>query len=191
MINRHPFQFAAVFKKIHRACLVGVLSLLPVVFIAATPLAATESSAPIQVEADRMESFQQQSQVFFSGNVIARQDDFIIHADELTVHYAKPDGGKPAGDTVPQVETLTAKGNVKIIRENWVATGGSMNYIARERKVRLSDNAMVVQEKNKVTGDTIVLFLDEGKSVVEGSAKDGERVKAFIYPESDPAEEIR
>jgi lipopolysaccharide export system protein LptA len=35
-----------------------------------------------------------------------------------------------------------------------------------------------------VTGNRIVLYLDEGKTIVERSDPEGERVRAFIYPES-------
>jgi lipopolysaccharide export system protein LptA len=35
-----------------------------------------------------------------------------------------------------------------------------------------------------VSGEKIVLYLDEGKSVVESSSSEGERVKAYIYPSS-------
>jgi lipopolysaccharide export system protein LptA len=59
-----------------------------------------------------------------------------------------------------------------------------MDFNAEKRIVILSGNAKAWQEKNMVSGEKIILYLDEGRSVVERSTAEGERVKAFIYPES-------
>ena len=55
-------------------------------------------------------------------------------------------------------------------------------------RCRNTGNAKAWQGKNMVAGETIILYLDEGKSVVERSKEEGERVKALIYPASEPAE---
>ena len=71
---------------------------------------------------------------------------------------------------------------MKIVHEGWTATGNSMEFIAAERVATLTGGAKAWQDKNVVSGETIVLYLDEGKSLVEKSGREGERVKAFIYP---------
>jgi lipopolysaccharide export system protein LptA len=75
---------------------------------------------------------------------------------------------------------------VKIVQKDWVAVGDVMDYMEHERKAILSGNAKAWQGKNMVAGETIILYLDEGKSIVERSNEEGERVKALIYPESQP-----
>jgi lipopolysaccharide export system protein LptA len=151
-------------------------------------------SSPIQIEADRMESVQEKNVIIFSGNVEAKQDDLIIHADQMTVDYIKSQtadsagasGKQPATENQQKINKIIAKGNVKIVQSDWVAVGESMDYIEYDRKVILSGNAKAWQGKNMVAGETIILYLDEGKSIVERSDKEGERVKALIYPESEP-----
>ena len=162
-------------------------------------LAGQPGTHPIYIEADRMESDQQQDVVVFSGRVQARQDDVVIHADEMTVHYAtaKTDDAaekeateetgadNKAGESTitKNISTILARGNVKIVKGDWHATGDTMRYFADERKVQLTGNAKAWQDQNTITGAQIVMYLDEGRSVVERSGPNGQRVKAFIYTE--------
>ncbi len=150
---------------------------------------AKAAGQPIHIEADRMESFDRRSEVLFSGRVEATQGDIVMHADSMTVNYAQSGGAKQNGAAQSrQVEKLLAKGNVKIVsKAGWVATGQTVDYYARERKAILIGEAKVWQDNNMVTGDKIVLYLDEGKSIVERDPRqrEGHRVKAFIYPQGD------
>jgi lipopolysaccharide export system protein LptA len=140
---------------------------------------------PIQIEADRMETSRQGSRVVFSGNIAARQGNLVIHADEMTVVYG---ADSPAAEAEQEtelsskIEKLEARGNVKVVQDDWIATGDFMDYNAAGRVATLTGNARARQDKNVVTGETIVLYLDEGKSVVQKSSREGERVKALIYP---------
>ena len=148
------------------------------------------TSAPIQIEADRMESSQEESVVVFSGHVRANQNDLTINADAMTVHYTgtgvQPNSATdiPAEGLSRQIDKITAKGNVEIVQGDWVATGDTMDFNSDKRIAILSGNAKAWQNQNMVSGEKIFLYLDEGKSVVERSTVEGERVKAFIYPGS-------
>ena len=146
-----------------------------------------DTSTPIQIEADRMETSQEEGTVLFSGNVQANQGNLIINADEMTVLYTKagpqPDASAgTAADLTQKIDKIMAKGNVKIVQGDWVAAGDTMDFNADDRIVILAGNAKAWQDQNMVSGEKIVLYLDEGKSVVERSTRQGERVKAFIYP---------
>ena len=59
-----------------------------------------------------------------------------------------------------------------------------MDFNAADRIVILAGNATATQEQNMVSGEKIILYLNEGKSIVESSSQEGERVKAFIHPSS-------
>jgi len=149
-----------------------------------------DSSAPIRIEADRMESSQDNGVISFAGNVQANQGNLIINADEMTVLYTRS-GTQPdaAAETAlaptRKIKTIKAEGNVKIVQGEWVASGDTMDFNADARIVILAGNAKAWQEQNMVSGEKIVLYLDEGRSVVESSTGEGERVKAFIYPSSE------
>ena len=143
---------------------------------------------PIEIEADRMETSRQGGRVQFSGSITARQGNLVIHADEMTVVYGaipSPAAGVPEAEqeTLPgNIEKILARGNVKVAHEGWTATGDAMDYNAAARVATLTGSAKAWQDQNVVSGETIVLYLDEGKSVVKKSGREGERVKALIYP---------
>ncbi len=154
----------------------------------------TDTAVPIQIEADRMETSEENNDVLFSGNVQANQGDLIIHADEMTVLYTRtgPRPDVPAGSDVSltqKIEKIKARGNVKIVRGDWVAAGDTMDFNADARIVILAGDAKAWKDQNMVSGEKIVLYLDEGRSVVEGSSPEGERVKALIYPPAQEKEE--
>ena len=151
--------------------------------------------SPIRIEADRMESTQDQSIIMFSGHVQANQDNLIINADEMKVLYKGGETGQStetdpgAGGLTQQIDSISAQGNVKIVQENWIATGNTMDFNAEKRIVVLSGNARAWQDQNMVSGEKIILYLNEGRSVVERSTQEGERVKAFIYPSAPEKKE--
>ena len=151
---------------------------------------AMNTSAPIQIEADRMETSQEKNFVLFSGHVRANQENLVINADTMTVHYsggkdsAKNPAGVPVEGLQQKIAKITAQGNVEIVQGDWVATGNAMDFNADKRIVTLAGDARAWQNQNMVSGEKIILYLNEGRSVVEKSGAEGERVKAFIYPGS-------
>lgn len=181
------------------------LALFLLIFLccSVTPAPAQETltaSAPIRIEADRMETSQNENVVLFSGHVRANQSDLVINADSMTVHYAdtepekgKTPGGAPVEGMSQKIAKITAEGNVEIVQGSWVATGITLDFNADKRIAVLAGNARAWQDQNMVSGEKIILYLNEGRSVVEGSSDEGERVKAFIYPGSkeDAAEAPR
>jgi lipopolysaccharide export system protein LptA len=158
--------------------------------------AVSDSSKPINIEADRMVSNEADSSVVFIGSVDAKQGDLVIRSDEMTVYYVQEKSGAGKKNS-SQVEKLICKGNVEISQGNWLGTGNRMDYYAQDRKVILSGDAKGWQGQNMVSGKSITYYLDEGRSVVEGPATaDGKsgaakdagktgRVKAVIHPEAD------
>ncbi len=149
-----------------------------------TAVAVEQVTSPIFIEADRMEGDQRHEVVRFVGNVEARQDDLLIEAAEMTVYYQPREGEAAATAESQQIRKLQAKGNVKLSREGWIATGDFIDFSATERSVLLTGNTKVWQDNNMVSGERIILYLDEGKSVVERGSQEGERVKAFFFPEA-------
>jgi len=171
-----------VIKKPQHFLLIGITSFL---LFCTVPLFA--AGAPITIEADHMTSLEASSNVLFKGNVDAAQADVRIRADEMTVYYTSADDGKKQ-----EVKRLKCTGNVEITKGEWLGTGKTMNYLAKDRKIILKGNAKAWQGTNLVTGETIIYYLDEGRSEVVGNrpsvTADGEekksgRVKATLTPQ--------
>lgn len=153
----------------------------------AAPPAATPASGnkpPIHIEADRMVSLKNDNAVLFTGNVDAKQGQMTIRSAEMTVYYLSSEekAKMPQSSEERTLKKLFASGNVEIQNEGMTGTGDKMEYYEAERKMILIGNSKVWQDNNLVTGHTVVVYLDQGKSIVERGEKKGERVKAFFYP---------
>lgn len=147
----------------------------------------TENSTPqrITIEADRMESLQKDNAVSFVGHVEAKQGDFLLNADSMTIYYFSTDTTKSDPDSFSKnVKKLYAQGNVTLSQNELSASGDRVDYFAQEKKVIITGNSKVLRNNDVITGEKIVLFLDEGKSVVESDPENGNRVKAIINPGS-------
>ncbi len=125
---------------------------------------------PINIEADRMSSTEETNTILFTGDVYVEQGDLEIKSDKMTVYYGdqkKTDGKKPVKAT-QQIEKLICTGNVKLTRTGWLGTSDKMVYFADKRLVELSGNAQAWQDQNKVAGEKIIYYMDEGRSEVIG-----------------------
>ena len=134
-----------------------------------------DKSAPVTVDADRLESMQKEGLVIFTGSVIARQNTATQYADRMEVYL------DASGDRI--VRTVST-GSVRIITKDCrTGTAKRAEYYDAEQRVVLIGDARVWQEENVVTGERITIFLAEDRSVVEGGKQ--ERVKAVFYPKRE------
>jgi lipopolysaccharide export system protein LptA len=130
---------------------------------------------PVTVDSDKMERFGKESLVIFTGNVVARQNSSVQYADRMEVYLDEK------GDRI--LRTVST-GNVRIItRDCRTGTARRAEYHDLEQRVVLSGNARVWQEDNVVSGESIVIYLSQDRSVVQGGKQ--ERVKAIFYPKDD------
>jgi lipopolysaccharide export system protein LptA len=133
-----------------------------------------DKNAPVTVDADQLENLQREGLIVFTGNVVATQDSSTQYADRMEVYL------DAKGDSI--VRTVST-GNVRIITKDCrTGTAQRAEYYDAEQRVLLIGNARVWRDDNVVTGERIMLFLAEDRSIVEGGKQ--ERVKAVFYPKS-------
>ena len=164
-----------------RALAITAIALLPAIACAAPNVG--NSNEPINIEANRMVSQENDNSVVFIGNVEAKQGKLNIRTDEMTDIYTESKGGKD-NTTTTQMDRLICKKHVKLTQEDWLGTGDRMDYFAKERKVVLTGNAKAWQGPNMVSGKTIIYYLDEKRSVVEQDESTKGRVRAVIQPDA-------
>ncbi len=160
-------------------------------------LGSQKNKKPIHITSDNMEADNRRKTVVFIGRVKAVQGDMTLYCDRLIIFYieakkpAKPAGGAPdrssgggglfdTGGTGRQIKHITALGHVKLVQKNRVAMGRRADFFRRENRVVLSGEAKVWDGRNTLTGERITVFLDEDRSIVEGSPT--RRVQATIFP---------
>lgn len=139
---------------------------------AADPEITHDSSQPVKITSAQLEADDQTGVFIFKGDVQAQQGDVFIYAQTMTVSYIK-------GET-RQIDTVVAEGDVRIVQLNRVATGGKAIFYHQEGRIVLSEKPRVVQGDNTVEGERIIVYLNDNRSIVEGSTK--RRVKAVFIP---------
>ena len=99
---------------------------------------------------------------------------------------AKPVAVPGRGDA-GRIKQVIAEGHVKIRQGDRLAEGRRAVFDQAKQTIVLSDGAVLHEGPNKVTGDRIVVYLQEERSVVESGSNS--RVQAVFYPGSAGAKD--
>lgn len=173
-----------------------------VLFLAAGPPAygaapkkpGPEGEVPLLITAARLEADQNAGVIIFSGQVKATYGDATLYADQLRVFLqakpATPKGAAPApqekagpsplGDMgADKIDRIVAKGNVRLVQEDRVATGDEAIYYKNRDEVVLLGNPQLWRAENTLKGERIIYNLKTNKVLVESSPQ--RRVEALLY----------
>lgn len=129
---------------------------------------------PIDITADRLDVDEQSGKAVFSGQVVIKQGDMTVYAEKIIVYR---DG------TSEQIEKIEASGGVRVVQLNRVGTAQTAIFFQQEEKLVLSGDARIQQGANLVSGEEIIIFLKDNRSLVK-SGEDG-RVRAVFFPEQE------
>lgn len=127
-----------------------------------------DSNAPVDVEADRIEVQDRADRAVFSGNVKVRQAGLALDAARLTVAYA---GG--AASQGIQIQRLDASGGVTVRSASETARGEFAIYDLNRRQITMLGGVVLDQGASQVRGGRMVIDLDSGRAVVDGSSIGG------------------
>lgn len=125
----------------------------------------------ITITSDRMELDQKKNTIIYMGNVITVRGNLTVKSDTLTATYD------------PEMKRLTevvAEGNLEVTQGNRIATGAKAIFNSDDNSVVLTGDPVIRQGNSQVSGSRIILFINEGRGVVEGGSQ---RVKAVIFPD--------
>jgi len=164
--------------------------MLVLVLIVTLPLVAVRGvcgeKGPIQITSDRLDAYDDKSLVLFSGNVVATQDDTVIHSNELYLYYTRKTGEEKAPSGIAtgaeQIERIELKGAVSIQKGTKTVTGDKAVFYNADQMIIMTGNAVMREGDNVIMGDKITVFLKENRGIVEGSGTE-KRVTATIYPD--------
>jgi lipopolysaccharide export system protein LptA len=131
------------------------------------------SREPVAVTADALEFDYRSHVLTYKGDVVVTQGTMKLQSDTLTV--ALDDHAQN------QVKEVVADGQVRLSQGARWATAAHAVFDQAHNTVVLSHNAEMHDGPNSVSGDRVIVYLDEARSVVEG------RVKAVLVrpPEED------
>lgn len=145
-------------------------------------LSFTSKREPIAVTADALE-FDYRSRVLtYKGGVEVVQGDVKLQSNLLTVVLDE--------QSESRVKEVVASGKVRVSKGARWATGARAVFDQTQHTVVLSGDAVVNDGANEVSGERVIVYLDEERSVVEGGTG---RVKARLLPRGGdaPTDEAR
>jgi lipopolysaccharide export system protein LptA len=126
---------------------------------------------PISVSANALEFDYRTRVLMYKGSVEVTQGDVKLQSETLRVVLDE--------HAENRVKEIIADGSVRVTKGTRWATGGRAEFDNAKQTVVLSNDAVVHDGSNQVSGDRIVVYLRENRSVVEGGSG---RVRAVLYP---------
>jgi lipopolysaccharide export system protein LptA len=123
------------------------------------------SNAPVDVAADRIEVQDRADRAVFSGNVVATQADLTLAAPRLTIAYSNNGG--------IEIERIDATGGVTVKSPSETAVGQYAIYDINSRLITLIGAVTLIRGDSKVNGGRLVIDLNTGRAVLDGSAVAG------------------
>jgi lipopolysaccharide export system protein LptA len=153
-----------------------------------------DSKAPVSINADKLEYFDKEKKLIYSGTVVAKQSAATLKASKLSIWFAaasppaasppaaSPPAADPPAGMLPSggsqdVRRMEAAGPVTIIQNDQVGTGDSAVYDKVENKIYLIGHVSLSQGANITTGDKLTYDLTTGQAQVEGG-----RVQSIFTP---------
>jgi lipopolysaccharide export system protein LptA len=124
-----------------------------------------DSNAPVDVTADRIEVQDRADRALFVGNVHATQAELTLETQRLTVAYSSKAGGGSGG---VQIRRLDAAGGVVVRSPSETASGDFGIYDLDRRLITVIGNVRLMQGQNTVSGQRLVINLDNGRAVIDG-----------------------
>ena len=154
---------------------------------AASPPEQSLAPPEIIITAHSLVFKNQENTALFEGKVVMTKGDFVMHADQMVVHFAgespsspAPKSGKTnvqAQATSPDLPTfgnravslIDATGNVMMQQGDKKARSRKAVYHQRGEMLVLTGDPEAWEEGYRVTGTKMTMFLKEDRSIVEGS----------------------
>lgn len=158
-----------------------------VLLVAPLPVAAQvsalkglDTSAPIDVDAARIEIQDAANQAVFSGDVVIRQGKLTLYADSVKVLYTRKSGD-------PQMQRLDARGNVRLVSPTEKASANVGIYDVDKAIITMTGNVTLDRGGSKLKGERLVLNLVTGQSSFDargtGGTTPGRVTGRFVVPQ--------
>ena len=157
----------------------------------AAPLPGGDSSLPVDVTAANMEYSSDKKTVVFHGNVEAVRGEFKMWSDKLTLVLKGKDKGEEkkevrkslskADAAAGELDRVIAENNVRFQNGTQKGTAEKATFFAQKNILVLEGDPVLQDGENSIRGSVIRYFMNENRSVVEGSSK--KRVHAVFSNE--------
>ena len=144
-------------------------------------------NTPIDISADQLEVLDAESRAVWRGNVEAAQGTSRLRTPVLNIFYAPRGSG---GQAVPgggggEIRRMEAEGPVYYVTPEQNARGDHAVYEAGTNTMVMTGNVVLVQGKNVVQGERLVVDTRTNKATLTTSSRGVNqpgRVRGVFYP---------
>jgi lipopolysaccharide export system protein LptA len=159
---------------------------------------------PTKITSDKMVYQSKGNKVIFESNVHVLRDDFELWSDKLyvffkekgaahgssTAHEGKKKSANATGlvsakeqeqlqPGAGDIDKIIAEGNVRFLRDGKRGECARITFDPETKEIRMEGNPKVMEGKNEICGEVIILNLKNNTSEVIGNSK--QRVQAIFF----------
>ena len=144
-------------------------------------LPGASAKDPLNIDAGKLDYFDKEQKLVYSGSVIVTNGPSTLKATRLTIQLSGK--GEASGPTSnDRVKHIDADGPVTLVSKDQIGTGDHGSYDKAENKVYLTGNVTLSQGDNVTKGDRLVYDVTTGVAAVQGGGGQGGRVKSIFTP---------
>ena len=155
-------------------------------------LPGASASDPLDIDAGKLDYFDKEQKLIYSGSVIVVNGPSTLKASKLTIFLddsktAPKKGAAEGGTSSDRVKHIEADGPVTMVSKDQIGTGDHGTYDRAENKVYLNGNVVLTQGDTVTKGNRLVYDIPTGQAVVladDSSGKDSGRVHSILTPKS-------
>ncbi|MBI5143094.1 MAG: hypothetical protein HZA20_13040 [Nitrospirae bacterium] len=122
--------------------------------------AGAKPRQPVVITSRTMEADNQARKARFSGEVTARTESAVIHADRMDVFYSDDSG---------RITRIECAGNVRVVRGERAIVAESAVFFGEEERMEFSGYPRIIEGENLVSGSRITYYPKSDKLTVEES----------------------
>jgi lipopolysaccharide export system protein LptA len=147
-------------------------------------LPGASAKDPLNIDAGKLDYFEKEQKLIYSGSVIVTQGPSTLKAARLIIFLEGKGSGQPAATTNDRVKHIDVEGPVTLVSKDQIGTGDRGSYDKAENKVYLTGNVTLTQGENIVKGERLVYDVATGMATVQGGGAQGGRVRSTFTPKS-------
>jgi lipopolysaccharide export system protein LptA len=140
---------------------------------------------PTTITSNKMTVRNPNNQAVFEGAVVLTRGQLVVNSDKMIVFFHAQSSDARQGKEADQpkdnasmsstsnrsLERVEAIGHVKIKQENSNATCQKAIYFSDQEKIIMTGDPVAWEKGTRVSGKQITIYLNEGRSVVEGDTR--------------------
>lgn len=140
-------------------------------------LPGSTAKDPVDIDAGKLDYFDKEQRLVYSGGVIVVNGPSTLKASRLTILLEKAQAGAESNGGSDRVRHIDAEGPVTLVSKDQIGVGDHGSFDRAENKIYLSGNVTLSQGENVAKGEKLVYDMTSGQATMMG-----QRVRSIFTP---------